>query len=451
MLAHARMIGHVCDGFWPEPFFWHDGEGGSGRTPNVVVVRTRTPVREKGPGDGFMEPPMNDLPATIESMLSSVVDLRHHLHAHPELGFEEHDTARRIAAELEQIDNLDVRTGVAKTGIVATLNADKPGKCVALRADMDGLTIEEETGLPYASKNPGHMHACGHDGHMACLVGAAKVLSHIADDLPGKVKFIFQPAEEGRGGGNAMRNAGVLDDPTVDAIFAMHGWPELEFGVVGTRAGPFLASQDSWEMTVHGTGGHAAWPHLCVDPIVAAAHIITAIQTIVSRSTDPLHAAVVTVGEFNAGTAHNIIPATAELTGTIRALDTACRTQAAQRLTDIAEKTAAALGARADVRIKPGYPVLVNDPAAARLVMDVAGDVLGPDKVAPEMPPCMGAEDFAYYAEQRPAAFWCLGTSRPDAASAPRLHQPTYDFPDALLPIGIRMHCEITRGFLGAV
>lgn len=344
--------------------------------------------------------------------------------------------------------SLDITTGVAGTGIVATLNADKPGRCVALRADMDALPIREETGLPYASKHDGRMHACGHDGHMSCLIGAAEVLTRIADDLPGKVKFIFQPAEEGGGGGRAMCDAGALNDPDVDAIFGLHGWPGLAFGVIGTRPGPILASQDRWTLSVRGKGGHAAWPHHSIDPIVVAAHIVTALQTIVSRSIDPLNAVVVTVGEFHAGTASNIIPDTAELSGTLRALNEEDRTLAAEQLQRIAQQVAAAFGASANLEVHRGYPVLINDPAAAAFVQEVASDVAGKQSVVSDMAPVMGAEDFAFYAQRIPAAFWCLGVRKGDEATQPKLHQSTYDFPDDAMMLGIRMHCEIAMRYL---
>jgi amidohydrolase len=350
--------------------------------------------------------------------------------------------------ELAALGNLEIRSGVAGTGIVATLNAGKPGRCVALRADMDCLPIEEETGLPYASEHPGRMHACGHDGHVACLVGAAKVLSQVADTLPGKVKFVFQPAEEGGGGAAVMCREGVLDDPKVDAIFALHGWPELDLGKVGVGRGAVMASMDSWSMTVRGEGAHAAYPHKGIDPIVAASQVVTALQTIASRSIDPLEAVVVTVGRFESGTAPNIIPPTAELAGTIRALDGAVRDRAVARLEQVASQTAAAMGASAEVRFHAGYPVLINDDGAARLVAEVARGVVGDDGVQTNVPRSMGAEDFAFYAERIPAAFWQLGVRDPRATSQAMLHQPTYDFPDAALPIGIRMHCEIARRFV---
>ncbi|MCG8405854.1 MAG: M20 family metallopeptidase [Phycisphaerales bacterium] len=393
---------------------------------------------------------MNGITELVEKIAPEAVALRHDIHAHPELGYEEHQTAQRILDQLRPLGRLDIRTGVAKTGIVAVLNADKAGPCVALRTELDALPIEERTGLSYASKHPGKMHACGHDGHMACLVGAVKVLTQLAEDLPGSIKFIFQPAEEFGAGGDVMCKEGVLDDPKVDAIFALHGWPDLELGHVGVREGAAMASADQWKITVHGVGGHAAYPHRTVDPVVVASHIVVAAQTIASRSTDPLQSVVVTVASAHAGTAHNIIPETAELTGTIRALTPGVRAGTLTRFKDIVKHTAAAFGATADVEFGTGYPVLVNDDEASAFVNDVARDVVGSHCVPEEVVPCMGGEDFAFFAQRVPAAFWRLGVRRGDPASQPNLHQPTYDFPDEAVPVGIRMHCEMAMRYLNS-
>ncbi|MFQ5422842.1 MAG: M20 family metallopeptidase [Phycisphaerae bacterium] len=384
----------------------------------------------------------------IEQVLPAATALRHDLHAHPELSFEEHATARRIVERLEPLGNLEIRTGIAGTGVVATLNAGRSGRCVALRAELDALPIEEENDVAYKSTHAGKMHACGHDGHMSCLVGAATVLSQVADALPGIVKFIFQPAEEGGGGGRRMIEAGVLEEPKVDAIFALHGWPLMPLGTVGVRPGPSLASTNPWRITVRGVGSHAAYPHKGIDPIVAAAHVVTALQTIASRSTNPLESVVVTVGQFLAGTAENIIPRTARLVGTLRTLDPQVREKAVSLIKQIATATASAFGAEAECDIREGYPVLINDAAMAGFVERVARDVVGADHVDGNVAPSMGGEDFAYYAEQIPAAFWRLGVRSGDPASQPGLHQPTYDFPDAAIAHGIRMHCELARRFL---
>jgi amidohydrolase len=393
---------------------------------------------------------LRELTPQIQDVVPVVANLRHEIHAHPELGYEEHETGKRILERIKGLPGLTIRTNVGMTGIVATLNAEKAGPCVALRAEMDCLPIQEETGLPYASKVPGKMHACGHDGHTSCLVGAAMVLSKMADELPGKVKFIWQPAEEGGAGAKLMCEEGVLESPRVDAIFALHGWPYLDLGTVGVKSGPAMASTNPWAMTIHGAGAHAAYPHKGVDPIVVGAHVVTAVQAIAARFVDPLDSVVVTVAQFHAGTANNIIPATAELSGTIRTLNPATRTKVTAMLDQIAKQTAAAFGARAEVRIQDGYPVCVNDAGAARHVEETARETLGAEKVASGVNASMGGEDFAYYCQQVPGAFWRLGVRRGDAAKQPTLHQSTYDFADEALPLGIRMHCEIARRYLAA-
>ncbi|HWL92936.1 MAG TPA: M20 family metallopeptidase [Phycisphaerae bacterium] len=392
----------------------------------------------------------SDIAAEIARITPALAALRHEIHAHPELAFEEIETAKRILDRLTPLKNLRIQTGLAKTGIVATLNADKPGRCVALRAEMDALPIEEKTGAAYASNISGKMHACGHDGHSTCLVGAAIVLSQMADKLPGKVKFIFQPAEESGGGGGILCEQGVLGDPDVDAAFALHGWPYMDLGEVGICPGPAMAATNPWKIVIRGKGAHAAYPHRGVDPIVVAAHVVTALQTIASRNIDPLDAVVVTVATINAGTAGNIIPESAELTGTIRTLDADVRQRVVERFCGLVEQTAAAFGATARVDLRWGYPVVVNDGKMSALVADVAREIVGPEKVQENLRPSMGGEDFAYYAERVPAAFWRLGVRRGDPAVQPTLHQPTYDFPDEAIPLAVRMHCEIAMRFLHA-
>lgn len=392
---------------------------------------------------------MKDIQGIVESVLSEVVGLRHEIHAHPELAYQEHETSRRVVERLSKIPGLKIQTGLAGgTGIVATLNGGKSGKCVALRAELDALPVHEETGRAYASKTPGKMHACGHDGHTSALVGAAMVLSKMADELPGAVKFIWQPAEESGGGGEKMCKEGVLDSPKVDAIFACHGWPSLPVGHVGVRSGAVLASTNPWTLTVHGKGTHAAYPHKGIDPIVVACQIVNAWQTIVSRGTSPTDSCVVTVGKFHAGTAENIIPPAAVLGGTIRTLNPETRKWAVGEVRRIAEKTAEALGARAEIEIREGYPVMVNDARAAEFVAGVARDVVGTGNVETNEPPSLGGEDFAYYAQRVPAAFWRLGVREKGVDEMPALHHPKYDFNDAALPIGVRMHCEIVRRYL---
>lgn len=390
---------------------------------------------------------MTAIERDIEALTPSLIELRHEIHAHPELGYEEHETSRRILERIEKLPGMTIRKGVAGTGIVATLNADRKGPCVALRADMDALPITEETGKPYASKNSGRMHACGHDGHVTCLVGAATVLARHADALDGPVKFVFQPAEESGGGGEKMVAEGVLDNPRVDAAFALHGWPTLDVGTVGTRSGAALASTNPFDITIHGQGTHAAYPHRGVDPIVIAAHVVVALQTVVSRNTDPLDSVVVTVGKIEAGTAVNIIPPTALLRGTIRTLNPQTRRQTVERVVRIARGTAEALGGRAEIAARDGYPVLVNDADAAGYFMRVAREALGDTQVDDNVPASLGAEDFAYIAQRVPACFWRLGVRPKGADSYPGLHHPKYDFSDEAIPFGVRLHCALAMRF----
>ncbi|MEC8931839.1 MAG: M20 family metallopeptidase, partial [Candidatus Latescibacterota bacterium] len=302
---------------------------------------------------------MTNVEDLIQNHMADLICLRHEIHQNPELGYQEHGTAKRVVAALDGIEGLDIRTGVAETGVVVTLGADRPGPMVALRADMDALAIQETSGLPYASATDGKMHACGHDGHTTCLVGAVRVLSVIRDELAGPVRFVFQPAEEGGGGGGRMCDEGVLDG--VKAIFGLHGWPYLPQGELGVRSGPFLASSDRFRIVVDGQGAHAAFPHQGVDPIPIAAQIVLGLQTIASRQTDPLDAVVVTVAQIHGGTADNIIPAQIELRGTLRSLQAGTQRSAMDQIERIATQIAAAHQARAQVTITEGTPVLAND------------------------------------------------------------------------------------------
>ncbi len=385
---------------------------------------------------------MTNVEDLIQNHMADLICLRHEIHQNPELGYQEHGTAKRVVAALDGIEGLDIRTGVAETGVVVTLGVDRPGPMVALRADMDALAIQETSGLPYASATDGKMHACGHDGHTTCLVGAVRVLSAIRDELAGPVRFVFQPAEEGGGGGGRMCDEGVLDG--VKAIFGLHGWPYLPQGELGVRSGPFLASSDRFRIVVDGQGAHAAFPHQGVDPIPIAAQIVLGLQTIASRQTDPLDAVVVTVAQIHGGTADNIIPAQIELRGTLRSLQAGTRRSAMDQIERIATQIAAAHQARAQVTITEGTPVLANDRIAAGFGQQVASTA----SLTPvDIDPVMGGEDFAFYAERIPAAFFALGVRPPDRDSYPALHQPDYDFPDAAIATGVALHAQLARRF----
>ena len=309
-----------------------------------------------------------------ESFAEKIVALRRDIHREPELGFGTEKTARKVLDALDGLP-LEIQTGVAENGIVATLRGEGEGPTVGLRADMDALPIHEETGLDFASGTAGKMHACGHDGHTSMLVGAAHALSGMRDQLNGTVKFIFQPAEEGGGGGRVMVEEGVAED--IDSIFALHLWPGLPFGTAATKVGPIMAAADAFEMKVKGHGGHGAMPHLTADAIAISAQVVTALQTIVAREVDPVEPAVLTVGEIEAGSAFNIIPEVAHLRGTVRTLSADLRESMPQRIEELSRGVARGMRGDAELDYTFSYPVTVNDADSARLSLGVIGELFG--------------------------------------------------------------------------
>ena len=382
----------------------------------------------------------------IDEELPGVIRIRRDLHEHPELAFEERRTSRVVCEELKRLKIEHVAGLAGGTGVLAYLpptGGTQPGAhSVALRADMDALQIVECTGAPYASKTPGVMHACGHDGHTANLLGVARILSRL-EHRPVGVHLIFQPAEEGGAGGEKMCAAGCLDGsllgPRVGRIFGLHGWPQYELGVVGSRVGPLLAATDNYTVRVIGEPAHAAYPHLGRDPVVAGAAIVTALQTIVSRWVGPLDSIVVSTTMIHGGTASNIIPRSIEFTGTIRTLRDETRTLARERLFAIAEATARAHDCRVEIDFEPGYPVTHNDEGATNRFFRVARATLGEARVAHLEHPTMGGEDFSYYGRHVPACFFILGVRPPGQTTCPGLHQPEYDFNDDALATGIEV------------
>ena len=359
-----------------------------------------------------------------------IVALRRGIHREPELGFGTEKTAEKVLDALDGLP-LEIRTGVAQNGVVATLEGGGDGPTVALRADMDALPIREETELPFASEADGKMHACGHDGHTSMLVGSAKALSQgpLRERLNGNVKFVFQPAEEGGGGGRVMVEEGVADG--VSRIFALHLWPGLPFGTAATKAGPIMAAADAFEMEIRGQGGHGAMPHLTADAVAIAAQVVTALQTVVSREVDPVQPAVLTVGEIGAGTAFNIIPETARLGGTVRTIDDGLRERMPGRIKEISRGIARGMRGDAELDYRFSYPVTRNDPAAASLALEVAADLFGGDRAVELDNPSMGAEDFAFFLEELPGAYVWLGVG--DVSG---LHTPKFAFDEAILPHG---------------
>ncbi len=391
--------------------------------------------------DTTPDTPVRDLARRAQQrILPQAVALRHHLHQYPELSGQEAQTAAHVAGLLAPLNLTSLQTNFGGHGIVATLNGARPGPTVALRADMDALPIREQSEWDYKSRTDGIMHACGHDGHTACLWGAAAVLSECREHIRGTVKFIFQPAEETVGGAEVLCAQGVMD--TVQAIFALHGWPGLPVGQIGIRPGPMMASADRFDITLRGRAGHAAYPHLGVDPIVAGAQLVQALQTLASREVSPLEPVVVTVAQFHAGTAFNVIPGEARLAGTVRCLSSPLRDSMPAILERITAGICAASRCEYDFSYSPGPPVVVNDPALTAFVEDVGRNVLGLGNVQLLDTPTMGAEDFAYYLAHAPGAFLRLGVGE----DVSPLHTPTYNFSDAALPHGIELLAMLALG-----
>lgn len=384
-----------------------------------------------------MQSPYQSLLAEAREQQEWIVAIRRELHRHPELGYEEVRTSTLIRQKLDEL-GIAYRHPIAKTGVLATIGGEGP--CVGLRADIDALPIEEAADVPFRSENPGRMHACGHDCHTAMLLGAAKLLKARERELRGSVKLLFQPAEEGGAGGKRMCEEGALDAPHVERIFGLHVWPQLPTGTIGSRAGTFLASAGWLEITVTGKGGHAAMPHLSIDPVTTAAKIVCELQTIVSREVDPLDAGVVSITTMHAGEAYNVIPQEARLTGTIRSLTTAGMKFLQQRVREIAEHTAAAHRCSAKVEF-PGndYPPTVNDARLWDFAQTLGRQMLGDDHVL-EMPAVMGGEDFAYYAERIPGMFVGLGVRNDAIGAVYNVHHPKFKADEDALPIGTALH-----------
>ncbi len=397
-----------------------------------------------------------DLASLITPHLDEITAIRHDLHAHPEILFTEERTSKVVQDELTRLGvtfrtNMGGREPGTGFGVLAHIPAtvDRPGDCIGLRADMDALPIEEAGELKYKSTRPGQMHACGHDGHTAILLGVARVLSQL-EHRPNPVTLVFQPAEEGGGGGDKMCRDGALDGdesngfgPPVARMYGLHGWPDLLLGTIATRPGPLLAATDTFDIVIEGKQGHAAYPHLCVDPVVAAAQIISMAQTIASRTTRPTDSVVVTFASVHAGSAYNVIPQTCALRGTIRTLDMDTRTKTKARFFELVERGCRALGSAAHIDWHDGYPVTYNDPAEARRVAQVAQKAELTNEFVTMKEPTMGGEDFAYYALRVPSCFFLLGLSESDARPYPGLHTPGFDFNDGAIGIGMEMMCRL--------
>jgi amidohydrolase len=376
----------------------------------------------------------------------SIVEMRRAIHRHPEGGFAEFRTAALVERTLETLGIPSRR--VAGTGVVGILAGTRPGLVVALRADMDALELDEATGAAYASEVPGLMHACAHDAHTAMLLGAARLLSGRRESLPGGVVFLFQPAEETTGGALPMIREGVLEDPRVDAVFGLHVGIDLPCGEVSVSEGTVHAASDMFDVTVTGRGCHGAHPHEGVDAVTVAGQVLCSLQSVVSRNVDPLAPAVVTIGTIRGGTARNVLAETVEMTGIIRTLDPAVRKAVRERVRAVVEGTAAALGGRAGILFREGYPCLANDPAMARRVRETACALLGREKVHAADRPSMGVEDFAYFSGERPGAFFILGAGNPAKGIIHPAHSPRFDIDEDALPVGAAMMAGIALNFL---
>ncbi|HYH22989.1 MAG TPA: M20 aminoacylase family protein [Azospirillum sp.] len=379
----------------------------------------------------------------IEKLLPDMKAWRHDLHAHPETAFEEHRTSDVVAEKLASF-GLEVHRGLAGTGVVGVLrNGDGPA--VAFRADMDALHIHEETNLPHRSQNPGRMHACGHDGHTAMLLGAARYLSE-NPGFQGSLAFIFQPAEENEGGGRVMVEQGLFDKFPVQQVYGMHNWPGLEVGKMALRSGPMMASYDVFELTLTGRGTHAAMPHLGTDVIVAGTQIVNAWQTIPSRNTHPVDAAVVSVTQFHAGDTWNVIPASAVLRGTTRTFRPEVQDLVERRMRELAQAIAGAFGVEMSFRYERRYPSTVNTAAETELARQAAARVVGESALDLDPMPSMGAEDFAFMLQKRPGCYVWLGAGSQEGGR--NLHSPHYDFNDEVLPIGASYWVRLAEAVL---
>ena len=381
----------------------------------------------------------------IASFGDELTNFRRDLHAHPELGFQERRTSGLVAGALEAL-GITVHRNIGKTGLVGILHGQRhdSGRMIGLRADMDALPMQETNSFAHASNKPGMMHACGHDGHTAILLGAAKYLAQTRH-FNGTVAFIFQPAEEGLGGAKAMIDDGLFERFDCDAVYALHNWPGLPAGMIGVNPGPMMAAADKFEVVIQGRGGHGAHPYLSVDPVLVASHVITALQSVVSRNINALDAAVITVASVQAGDplAMAVIPDQAKLVGTVRTFRHSIQDVVHKRMQTLIEQVAAAFGATATLTYQKIYPATINTPKEATFVADVATELFGAQNVVRDMQPSMGAEDFSFMLHHKPGAYFRLGQGGADQGCY--LHNPNYDFNDSVIPTGASLFARLVE------
>lgn len=394
---------------------------------------------------------MNLIPEIVASA-DMIGQMRRHLHAHPELGYEVHETARFVAERLAEWD-IEVTRGIGKTGLVGTLKRGNSNRAIGLRADMDALPIEEINTFEHHSKNHGVMHACGHDGHTSMLLGAAYYLAKHGN-FDGVVHFIFQPAEEAGAGGQAMVEDGLFDRFPCDAVFGVHNWPGLPVGHIGTRPGTLMAGGAVFNVQVSGVGSHAARPQASADALLAASYIVVALQSVVSRNVDPVDSAVVSVVKLNAGTANNVIAKEATLTGAVRTFSDTVTRQIEGRVRKVAQNVAEGFGCKAVVEFTLGYPATVNDPNMTRFALDVAEGIVGEANISRFVTPTMAGEDFAYMLRERPGCYAFIGNGdgqhrgNGSGMGPCELHNDSYDFNDDLLPVGATYFSKLAEQFL---
>ena len=377
---------------------------------------------------------------------AEITAIRRDIHAHPELAFEEHRTAALVADRLEAL-GIETHRGVGRTGVVGVLRAGRSGRAIGLRADMDALPIHELNDFAHHSRHPGRMHACGHDGHTAMLLGAAGHLSR-KPEFDGTVYFLFQPAEEGEGGAPEMIADGLFERFPMEAVFGLHNWPGLPTGHIAVHRGPVMACADRFDIEIRGHGAHAAMPQQGVDPVQAGAALVQALQSVVSRNVDPLDAAVLSVTQFHAGDAYNVIPGVARLGGTVRAFRQEVRSQIEEAMQRICAGVGAAFGAHVQFTYRRGYPPTVNSVAEAEFCASVAGDVCGSGGVSVDPKPSMGAEDFSYFLQEKPGCYVWLGNGPGEGGCM--LHNPQYDFNDEAIPFGVAYWVRLVQRWLAA-
>jgi amidohydrolase len=383
----------------------------------------------------------------IKQFHDEMTEWRRDIHQHPELKFEEIRTADLVAAKLEEF-GIEIHRGLAKTGVVGTIsNGDGPS--IGLRADMDALPLEEKNTFKHASSNPGKMHACGHDGHTAMLLGAAKHLSS-SKNFKGTVNFIFQPAEEGGGGGELMIKEGLFEMFPVDSVYGLHNWPGMPAGIFGVGSGPIMASVDTFDLTINGRGGHAAMPDQCIDPILIASQVVSALQSIPSRNTHPVDSVVISVTKIHAGDAYNVIPDSVQMHGTVRTFQPETQKEIPSSMLRVAEGVCAAYGGTCELNYMSGYPATINSVEETEISAKAVVDLLGEENIIRNPTPSMGAEDFSYMLEARPGCYVWLGIGPGKGEGGCMLHSSRYDFNDDVLPIGASYWVKLVENELPA-